>query len=382
MIILHVITAINRGGAENHLIDLIRGQVEIYGCKVVCAYLKGDGYWRNALERLGVVVVPLGLRSYGEIKPLLRLRCTLQTFSPDLVHAHLAPAELYVRAALMGNSKLPLVITQHNEDRFYRGLGHALMERWVIRRACCIIAISQSVGKFCALRWPAKVNRRLRIIHHGINSTPYYLVTAEEVALVRRMWGVNSDALLVGAVAQMIPRKGLESFIDGFAAYTHANGVSNAKLVLVGAGPLEQSLRRRVEAQRLGARVIWAGFREDIPVVMHALDIFVLNSISEGFGLVLLEAMLAGRPVIASNICAIPEIVIDGVTGILVPPQSPMALADALCWLAAHPELRKRYGEAGKIRVQQHFQLGKMFHNTMACYQTALNSLGSDGFVA
>lgn len=372
MRVLHVITAINRGGAENHLMELIRAQVEVYGCEVACAYLKGDGYWRNALERLGVAVIPLGLNRYGEIKPLLRLRRTLQTFSPDLVHAHLAPAQLYTRAALIGHSKLPLVITQHNEDRFYRGLGHTLMERWVIRRACCIIAISHSVGKFCAVRWPDTVNRRLQVIHHGINSAPYHLVTAEEVAVLRRTWGVDSDALLVGVVAQMIPRKGLEGLIDGFAAYVHANGASNTKLVLVGMGPLERPLKRRVEAQGLGARVIWAGFREDIPVVMQALDIFVLNSISEGFGLVLLEAMSASRPVIASKVSAIPEIVSDGVTGILIPPRSPMALADALGFLAAHPEVRKRYGQAGRIRVEQHFQLVDMFHKTMECYHWVL----------
>lgn len=378
MKVLHVITSINRGGAQNHLVDLIQGQIDAYGCQIACAYLKGDGYWSNGLKQLGASVIPLGLGRYGEIKPLLRLRTALRGFQPDLVHAHLGPAELYTRMALLGNPRWPLVISQHNEDRFYPGPGSAVLERWVVQRARCIIAISHSVGKFCAAHWPAPLSQRLQVIHHGINPAPYRSVSVGEVAALRRAWGVGRDAFLVGAVGQMIPRKGLDRLIEGFAAYAKANRESNAKLVLVGEGPLKSQLKRQVEDRGLGARVIWAGFREDIPVVMQALDLFVLNSISEGFGLVLLEAMSAGKPVIASAVSAIPEIVINAVTGILIPPRSPQALADALSFLAANPEIGKRYGEAGRIRVEQNFQLGDMLRKTMECYQMALDSRGLD----
>ena len=369
MKVLHVITSINRGGAQNHLVDLIQGQIDTYGCQVACVYLKGDGYWSDGLKQLGASVIPLELKRYGEIKPLLRLHHTLQAFKPDLVHAHLGPAELYTRMALIGNARLPLIISQHNEDRFYPGPGYTVLERWVVKRACCIIAISHSVGKFCAAHWPDPLSQRLQVIHHGINPAPYRAVPAGEVAALRRAWGVDSDTFLVGTVGQMIPRKGLDALIDGFAGHASANRASTARLVLVGEGPLEPQLKRQVEERGLGARVVWAGFREDIPVVMQALDLFVLSSTSEGFGLVLLEAMSAGKPVIASAVSAIPEIVIDEVTGILIPPRSPQALADALSFLATNPEIGKRYGEAGRVRVEQHFCFGNMVDKVMECYQ-------------
>jgi len=372
MKVLHVITSINRGGAQNHLVDLIQGQIDAYGCQIACAYLKGDGYWSNGLKQLGASVIPLGLGRYGEIKPLLRLRTALRGFQPDLVHAHLGPAELYTRMALIGNARLPLIISQHNEDRFYPGPGYTVLERWVVKRARCIIAISHSVGKSCAAHWPDHLSQRLQVIHHGINPAPYRAVPAEKVAALRRAWGAGSNTLLVGAVARMVPEKAIDSLIDGFAVFTSANSESNAKLVLVGDGPLEPQLKRQVEERGLGARVVWAGFREDIPVVMQALDLFVLSSTSEGFGLVLLEAMSTGKPVIASAVSAIPEIVINEVTGILIPPRSPQALADALSFLAANPEIGKRYGEAGRLRVEQSFQLGDMLHKTMECYQRVL----------
>ncbi len=367
-------TTMERGGAENHLLDLIQGQIATYGCEIACAYLKGDGYWSQALQHMGVKVVPLGLKRYGEVKPLLRLRQALGTFQPDLVHAHLGPAEMYTRVALLGNSRWPLVMTQHNEGRFYPGPGHVILGRWVTKRACAMIAVSHSVMKFLAERWPDHPGRRLQMIHHGLNPAPYGAVPAGEVAALRQAWGAGRDTLLVGAVARLIAGKGLEALVDGFAAYVQAHPASTAKLVLVGEGSLEPQLRRQVAEAGLGGRVIWAGFRDDIPVVMQALDVFVLNSISEGFGLVLLEAMAAGKPVIAAAVSAIPEIVIDQVTGLLIAPQSPPALMAALGVLESNPGLRQRFGEAGRVRVEQHFPLDLMVSKTVACYQDALMS--------
>ena len=119
--ILHTITAINRGGAENHLVDLIHHQLN-EGCRVSLAYLKTSGYWEEKLIAAGARVYRLGLRIYGDPRPMLKLRRLIQEGDFDVIHAHLPPAELYTRLALLcrWRNGPPLLISKHNEEPFYR----------------------------------------------------------------------------------------------------------------------------------------------------------------------------------------------------------------------------------------------------------------------
>ena len=115
MKIFHVITTLNRGGAENHLFALVRGQIS-RGLQVEVAYLKGDGYWKKELQQLGVAVHELELRCYGDVWPLIRLRKLLSASNPDIVHAHMPPAELYARVALIGDRKSTRLNSSHSQQ--------------------------------------------------------------------------------------------------------------------------------------------------------------------------------------------------------------------------------------------------------------------------
>ncbi|QXE91554.1 glycosyltransferase [Geomonas subterranea] len=367
--ICHVITTINRGGAENHLFELVRGQVED-GMRVAVAYLKGDGYWRAPLEALGVEVIALGLRRYGDVAPLLTLRRAIRRLHPDLVHAHLGPAEVYARGAIAGRSGLPFVVSRHNEATFTGGAMDTLLARWVGLRAARVIAISASVQQFycgCHRFLPLQ---RVPVVHYGIDPAPYLQVAPVAVAARRQEWGIKPETLAVGTVARMVPAKALHVLLEAFALLVIEAPAT--KLVLVGTGPLEADLRRRAVALDIQEKVVWAGFQEDIPCVMAAFDIFALTSVTEGFGLVLLEAMSAARPVVASAVSAIPEIVVEGETGCLVPPGDPAALAHALAVLACDPESRLKLGEAGRRRALESFTLKAMQQNTIAVYRSIL----------
>jgi glycosyltransferase involved in cell wall biosynthesis len=366
MRVLHAITTINRGGAENHLFALVQEQVT-RGLLVEVAYLKGDGYWASALENLGVRVYNLGLHRYGDPAPIFRLRDVVRRTSPDVIHAHMPPAELYVRVALIGFRRIPLVITKHNDEPFYRGVGHSLMGGWVASRAARIIAISEAVRRYVIGPSLHCSPEKTTTVHYGLDAEPYEVVTAREAAAVRAQWSVAPSELLIGTLARMVPQKALHILIEAFRIFT-LHEQTRAKLVLVGAGPLESDLRQQVERSGIADRVIWAGRRNDVPAVMTAIDIFALSSTYEGFGLVLLEAMAAKKPIVASRVSAIPEVVEDERTGLLVEPGRPELLAEALRILQ-DPGRREQLGKAGYQRLKTRFGLQQMADRVFEIYE-------------
>ena len=146
-------------------------------------------------------------------------------------------------------------------------------------------------------------------------------------------------------------------------------------LLLVGDDPFGDG-RRRAEALAaelaLGDRAVFAGIRRDVPALLAASDVFVMCSLWEGLGLVFLEAMAAGLPVLATRVSAVPEVVVEGRTGLLVPPSDDRALADAMLALARDPALRARLGAAGRERVAAAFGLERMVDETLAVYAEVL----------
>ena len=355
MRVFHIITTINRGGAENHLKDLIADQIRQGGIDVSCAYLKGDAYWAEALTGMGCQVHALEMGRYGQLAPAWRLRKLIKAFAPDVVHAHLAPAELYTRLALLGDTSTPLVISRHNHNRFYGGF----------------IGISESVMRHFSKSIP-EIADRFEVVPYGINAEPVASVSRSQALQLRNEWGIGADTVLLGTVARLVPVKALHTLLEGYARLRVQSSSLDIKLVLVGAGPLEADLKARAVSLGLGDSVVWAGFRQDIPIVMNAIDVFVLTSLSEGFGLVLLEAMSASKPVISTNVSALPETVIEGETGLMVPPENTAALASAIQVLVQDAGMRERFGKAGFERAVSNFSLDAMFKKTVKIYEQVL----------
>ena len=369
--VLHVMTAIDRGGAENHLVELVRHQ-RASGIAVTVAYLRGHGYWAPALREMGATVHDLRLRFYGDLRPLRLLRRLLAESRFDLVHAHLPPAELYVRLALLGTpaKELPLIISKHNDCAFHRIPGQRALGRWVARRASAVIAISEAVRKFMtgpALGLPAE---KVHTIYYGIDVQPFENVPRDSAVALRREWGAGPETLVIGFAGRLVEQKSIDTLIRAFALFRQREP-RDAKLVVAGRGPLEAALRHCADEAGVAEHVVWAGFREDVPRMMNAFDIFAITSVHEGFGLVLVEAMAAARPVVATRAGAIPEVVINGETGFLA--DSAAQVADALAKLT-NPVLRARLGAAGRRRASADFTLEQMWQQTDALYARCLHS--------
>ncbi len=370
MRLLHVITSIEKGGAESHLADLARLQARS-GHDVSVAYLKGSPYWADALRAAGVSVVPLGLTGpYGSPGPALRLRRHLRRHRPDLVHAHLEPAELYTRIALLGlpGARLPLVTSKHNDTKFWDSAGRSLgwLARWVMARTDRVIAISGAVKRHYVETELRLDPARVDVVSYGLAPADDPDVLARAALLRARLTGGRSGVQLVGTVARLVRQKALHVQIEAIARLPET-----VHLVIVGDGPLRADLAALAEALGVADRVHIEGFQTDVNAYMHAVDVFALSSIYEGFGLVLLEAMAAARPIVATRVSAIPEVVADGETGVLVPSGNPAAFADALARVLAAPEA---LGAAARRRLATHFSLDAMGRATEAVYARVLTS--------
>jgi glycosyltransferase involved in cell wall biosynthesis len=352
MRVLHVITSLARGGAEHHVLQLAAGQAAA-GMAVAVAGLKEPSTLAHAFAAASVSPHALHLARYGDLRPVRRLQHLLAAFRPDIVHAHLPPAELYARAALLGRRER-LVITRHNDERFAPVIGERLLSRWVAARASRVIAISGAVARFTAARDPAA---RTVVVPYALDPEPF--ADAMPASL--------GPGPLVGSLARLVPQKGLDVLLDAFATVPPP-----ARLVIAGDGPLLPVLTARAARPDLAGRVAFLGKRADTPALLAALDVFVLASRWEGFGLVLLEAMAAGRPIVASRVSAIPEVVADGETALLVPPGDAAALAAAITALLADPPLRAALGAAGRARVARHFAPAAMQQATASIYEAAL----------
>lgn len=374
MKILHVITSIERGGAENHLYELLRSQIaDGFDLSVIC--LKGNDYWKLPLEHLGVSIFNLGLKRYTDFWLSIQLRNLIKHIRPNLIHSHLPPAELYTRIALLNSalSDIPWVISKHNDSGFYSGFGQNFLESWVARRAQHIISISDTVKQnVCIknLRLPLELST---VIPYGIDPDIYHKISDNSIKHLREEWLVSDETYLIGAVARLVPQKSLHILLEGFSLFLK-KAVIPTKLVIVGIGPLANSLKQKSIQLGIEDSIIWAGFREDIPLIMNAIDVLALTSSYEGLGLVLLEAMSAGKPTIATRISAIPEVVNDGVTGLLFDVGDSNGLAARLKTLECS-DLRRSMGEAGKQRVSTQFTLARMAEQTSDIYRKLVENL-------
>ena len=262
MRILHVITSINRGGAENQLMSLVRLQ-RAAGHELKVAYLREEGEWRKEMEALGVEVSDLDMRTCRVLHAAYRLRCDIKSFSPDIINAHLQPAELCARLALFGISAadLPLVVTKHNLKVFGRLPGKNTLARWTARRAGALIAVSESVKALSDGNGCSAAAGRAVTIHNAIDPAPYDGRFSEQSRQLRRAWGVSDQEVVIGTVGRLLPVKAIDILLQAFVPYLKRAG-RDAKLVIAGRGALRDELERLALSLGIKDNVVFAGFRE------------------------------------------------------------------------------------------------------------------------
>lgn len=368
--ILHVITTLDVGGAEMHLLSQVRGQCA-RGHRVRVAYLKGAGTLADDFRAAGaeeVAAVPLGP---GASRLLPHLRWA------ELVHSHLLKADLLTALlATLAGRRGRLVSGKHNDEQVLKkplvSFVHALVGN-LPRRT---IALSDHVGRFVH-RYGKVRAAALRRVYYGLDPAPFEAAAAtpaKERAKVREELGFGAEDVVFLCVARFAPQKAHDVLLRAFerALVRAPSGTPPLRLLLVGGDPFGDGVERaRALAGDLGLgdRCCFAGIRRDVPRLLAASDVFVMSSLWEGLGLVFLEAMATGLPVLSTRVSAIPEVVVEGVTGHLVPPADVEALAAGIVALGGDAPERKRLGRAGAERVTSAFGLDRMVDQTLAIYR-------------
>lgn len=374
MRILHTITTLDVGGAEMHLLAQVRGQVR-RGHRVRVGYLKGAGSLRaDFLDAGAEQVQALGTSpaTLARLWPHLRWA--------EIVHSHLLKADLLTAplAWIAGRGR-GLIASKHNDEAVLRrpwvGRVHGAIGR-LPRRT---IVLSDHVGRFIESEGRVPRSRQTRI-YYGLDPKPFEAARAKASgdATLRASIGFAPDDVVFTCVARFAPQKAHDVLLRGFALALQRRAPSDAplRLLLVGDDPFGDGRERAQALARslgLGSEVLFTGVRRDVPELLVQSDVFVMTSLWEGLGLVFLEAMATRLPVLATRVSAVPEVVVDGQTGVLVPPSDPSAVADAMLALARDPGTRRRMGEAGRARVLERFDLDRMVEETLAVYAAALS---------
>ena len=299
--VTHLITTIERGGAEKQLLTLASEQVQS-GLKVAVLYLKGKPDLRNEFEVAGVEVNNL-LVGKSFLKQIFLLSKYLKR-NPSPVHAHLPKSELL--AAIVVTKKY-LVFSRHNAEAFWPGGPRVisnLLSKFVCKRASQGIAISNAVKNYLVKSGEVPNDHTIDVVYYGFQKDTS--TNAAGLGLISNIMNGQSLNYKIGTIGRLVPQKDYPTLLNAFSNVLKS--VPNIELYVVGEGHLQKDLIELSKSLGINDKVHWLGKTEYIKEFLSKIDLFVLPSNYEGFGLVLLEAMVAKKPIIAANNSAIPEV--------------------------------------------------------------------------
>ncbi len=356
-VVVHVVDSLRPGGAERLIVTTVKHLDRGRFTPVVVA-LAPPLDLRDELVQLGVMVEHLGMRGPLDVRRgVFALARVLRRHGADIVHTHLRFANVHGRLAA-ALARAPHVVTSlHHLDythwpaRGWRGRLWKTIDRLTARTINdAFIAVSSAVREDYRRHFGL---REVALIHNYVEARPDVTVDADAAARGRREFGWSADDFVLLDVARLAPEKGQRDLVQALPRILAE--VPEARLLLAGDGPDREPLRRRAAELGVATRVAFAGDRHDVDALLAMADVFVFPSVAEGLGIALMEAMRAGRPVVSCAVDGIPEVVSDGVDGLLVPPARPEALADAIVRLHRDPELRQRLAARGRETVAARF---------------------------
>jgi len=373
IVLLHVIDTLGLGGAERFLVELCRAlPTDRY--QVLVSPVSGDGPWADDLRQAGIELFPLRVRSHRELSAALRLARFMRQRGVEIVHTHLFVGGVFGRlAALL--ARVPVMVT--TEQNAYAP-GHLLPRMQVLTDALLarmtdrLVAVSQGTRDYL-IQVERVPPAKIEVVPNAI---PWPRpVPPPQAEAVRRDLGAEGRFPFLGTVARLTPQKGLSYLLQALTRLRAR--FPNLYCVIVGEGELRAELESLARRLGLENHVRFCGLRRDVPAILQNLDLFVLPSLFEGLPVALLEAMAAGRPVVATRVAGSSEVIEDGVNGRLVPPADAVALAEAMAALLNDRERAEALARRGQERVRQRYAIDRVARAYERIYEELLQAKGA-----
>jgi len=356
--VIHVVYSFATGGLEKGIATVVRHAAPDFEHLIVCLDRSGE---TARLLPLGTRVIELRKPPGNSIKFLWRFAQILKPLQPAIIHARNWGGTDGILAARLAGIRTTIQGEHGWEIDDAAGLNRKrlifrrLIEGWVREYTC----VSRHLAHW--LTDVVKARRPVTQIYNGIDTNAF----APDKAVwhqLRAEFGISESTCVIGIVGRLDPIKDHATLFQAFAALHSRH--SETRLLVIGDGPE----RTRLEALA-GVGVQFLGNRLDVAAVLQALDVFVLPSLNEGISNTILEAMATGLPVVATNVGGNPELVQDGVTGILIPSSDAPALSAGLLNYVTNPALRQAHGQQGRARAVQHFSIASMVTGYEAVYR-------------
>lgn len=362
--ICQVLHSLNIGGAEVLAARLARGLQGEF--RFVFACLDEAGAMAADLQREGFAVAHVERRPGIDLACQRRLARFWREQQVDVVHAHQYTPFFYSMIARRWRRNPPVLFTEHG--RWFPDFPRRkriLFNRLLLRRSDRVVGVGESVRR-ALIENEGIPPGRVAVIHNGVE-TAHFSGEGIDPGEVRRELDLEPDALVLIQVAR------LDHLKDHLTAVRTLDRVAahrpDVRLVLVGEGPERAAVEAEIDRRGLRANVRMLGTRRDLPRLLHAADLFLLTSISEGIPVTLIEAMAASLPIVSTDVGGVPEVVEDGATGLLAPSGDDAQLAGAVLRLADDPGHRRAMGEAGRRRAETRFSQDAMHDRYAATYR-------------
>ena len=358
-------------GAENVVAALAR-DLEQMGCWVRVGVFQNehcpDNNVADQLERRGASVIRIPCRGRVDRGAIRQIREIVRGQQVRLVHSHGYKSDIYSYLACR-RLGVPMMATCHLWTRQTPAIRvYEFIDAWLLRRFDAVVAVSDVIAEDA--RRAGIPAAKISTINNGIDLVPFASATPTLAQEIKK-----GDRLLIGTVGRLVSQKGMDYFLR--AARTVLNEMPEALFAVVGDGPDRGKLERLAQELGIEGHVVFTGSRADMPNVYASFDVFVLASLDEGLPMAVLEALASNRAVVATQVGAVPKVIVSGQTGMLVKAADVPGLADAILVLLRNPELRARLGRNGSAMVHKQFSSRVMSQEYLRLYEQLLSATGA-----
>lgn len=355
-------------GAERVILELAQGLHETRFTPIIGVIANKSGGHREmakASQELQFQTETFDSALPFDWKTVVQIRNYIRNNDIHIVHTHGYKANFY---GLMATrfTQVPTIATCHpwtETDYSVKARLYTFLDKRWLKKMHRIIAISEEVRQKLPMR------ESVAVIPNGIDLSRFNGRHQDD--MLRQQLGFSSSDIIIGTIGRLVPEKGYRYLLDSMHELCKTH--HNIALIIVGDGPLVHQLKQQVKERKLESRVSFLGIRNDTPELLAIMDIFVMPSLSEGLPMALLEAMAAGKPVVATAVGAIPQIIRDGDSGMLVPPQDIERLTTTLARLIQAPQKTQQIGEKARKEVETNYSSARMTQRYIEHYRQLLN---------